>query len=133
MAITNGNAELVLSLLSIPGFRICNCAFASWEDLETITILSTIVSIGDYAFSCLSQLKEVIFESPSSVETIGSYVFAYTRSLKKIILPSSLSVIEDSTFEESQSLEEVIIPSSVTKHLNFVIERNSNSIKCNNN
>ncbi|KAK8834348.1 hypothetical protein M9Y10_036562 [Tritrichomonas musculus] len=83
--------------------------------LETITIPSAVVLIGDYEFSCLFHLKEVIFESRSSMKAIGTNAFAYTKSIKRISLPSSMTVIDDSTFEESQSLEEVIISSSVTK------------------
>lgn len=53
-------------------------------------------------------------EIPSTVTSIGSYVFRYCSSLKEINLPSSITKIEDYTFIGCISLSKINIPQTVT-------------------
>ena len=51
---------------------------------------------------------------PSSVTSIGMYAFKYCRSLQSINIPSGVTSIRDYAFSECASLQSINIPSGVT-------------------
>ena len=86
----------------------------------TLTIPSTVYSIGAYAFSGCTYLEEVKFENGETAEI--SYVcsttgwqnmFAECKSLKKATLPDRATQIPRGAFSECTALEEVALGAKV--------------------
>ena len=86
--------------------------FKNNKAITSISIPSSVTSIGSYAFYNCSSLTSV--EIPSSVTSIGSDAFQYCRSLTSIEIPSSVTSIGSDAFYGCSSLTSIEIPSSVT-------------------
>lgn len=82
-------------------------AFYQYEDLNSITLPSSIKSIGNEAFQ-QCWFEEIII--PEGVETIGNEAFFYCRQLKSLSLPSTLKTIGRNAFGYCTSLQAVDIP-----------------------
>ena len=87
-------------------------SFENYYSLASITIPSSITSIGDYAFSGCSGLTSVTI--PSSVKSIGNGAFQYCSGLTSVTIPSSVTSIGNGAFQYCSGLTSVTIPSSVT-------------------
>ena len=72
---------------------------------------SSITSIGSDAFRNCSSLTSVTF--PNSVTSIGDYAFCNCRILTSITIPNSVTSIGDGAFGFCSSLTSVTIPNSV--------------------
>jgi uncharacterized repeat protein (TIGR02543 family) len=75
--------------------------FRSFTSIETVFIPSTITSMGDGAFSFMTNLKQV-------------QVINQDAELNKVILPSGLTSIGTNLFQSSTSIQEVIFPVGIT-------------------
>ena len=75
--------------------------FRSFTSIQTVFIPSTITSMGDGAFSFMTNLKQV-------------QVINQDAELNKIILPSGLTSIGTNLFQSSTSIQEVIFPVGIT-------------------
>jgi len=82
-------------------------AFYGAENLKTITIPSSIVSIDYYAFAQCEKLETVIFEENSSLTGIYEGAFYGCKNLKNIILPDSIVEISDFAFYGCSSLTKI--------------------------
>ena len=82
-----------------------------FKSLETLTIGSSITSIGSSAFSGCSGLTAV--EIPSSVTSIGDYAFYGCSSLTSVEIPSSVTSIGDHAFYGCDRLHSVTIGAGV--------------------
>lgn len=71
----------------------------------------SVVAIKDHSFSNCSELISITI--PTSVETIGIAAFSGCSNLKEINLPSSLTVIEEDMFRECKSLESFSFPAKL--------------------
>lgn len=101
------------------GYSVSNCS-----SLETVTLPSALLWIGDYSFEGCSRLKEIII--PEGVKMIGYYAFNDCQSLTKASLPSTLaesftyngctyrSSYSGSNFKGCTNLTEVILPEGLT-------------------
>ena len=69
-----------------------------------------IISVGDYAYQGMSNLKSVYMPNAQS---IGDYAFALCDHLTRIELSNSLSSIGDSAFAWCYKLTDIYIPDSV--------------------
>ena len=78
---------------------------------SVVTVPDGVVYIDDSAFSCCSQLQEVIL--PDSVVSIGSFAFEFCEQLERIILPESICSIGMGAFCMCNKLKEINIPSYV--------------------
>ena len=93
-----------------PVIAIAERAFQGCINLRTISLPSTIRSIGSWAFSRCNSLYKI--NIPSNVMTISEGSFSGCTSLENIELPNSITKIEDSAFSSS-GLTSIEIPSSV--------------------
>ncbi len=89
-----------------------------WNDelrqkLTYVRIASGITSIIWGAFQSCSSLETVIFSEESSLTSIGDYAFSGCTALKNVEFPKSLVSIGNSAFG-STALENIILPSSLT-------------------
>jgi hypothetical protein len=91
-------------------------AFTSIK-ITSLTIPSSVTSIGEYAFSSCTSLASITI--PDSVTSIGEYAFSSCTSLASIIIPDSVTRIEYYTFYSCSSLTSITIPDSVTRIENY--------------
>ena len=75
-------------------------------------IPSSVTSIGNYVFSNCTGLTSIVI--PSSVTSIGGYAFESCTGLTSIEIPSSVTSIGVSAFDGCTGLTSIEIPASVT-------------------
>lgn len=92
--------------------RIVGRMFNNCNSLISVTIPSSVTSIGDFAFGSCSSLTNVTI--PSKVTSIGDGAFGDCESLTSIIIPFGVTSIGDDAFVDCDSLTSVAIPDSVT-------------------
>ena len=78
----------------------------------SVTIPSSVTSIGSYAFYNCSGLTSVTI--PSSVTSIGWWAFDGCSGLTSVTIPSSVTSIGQNAFYGCSEMRSVVIPSSVT-------------------
>ena len=76
----------------------------------TISIPSTVTSIGDYSFTDCSSLTQI--QLPSSLKFLGNNVFEYCSKLTQIVIPPSLKFIGIDVFKNCSKLKHITIPST---------------------
>ncbi len=97
-------------------------AFMGNERLTSITIPSTVESIGGVAFDSCTELKTVIFEGfdeSSALTELPSGVFNKCGKLASVDIPDSVKVIGYRAFSECSLLEELSLPYNLTTIMNF--------------
>ncbi len=87
------------------------CAFLGCSSLTSLTLPSSLQSIGDRAFSGCKSLSSLTL--PSSLQSIGDRAFWGCKSLSSLTLPSSLQSIGDRAFYGCKSLTSLTLPSSL--------------------
>ncbi|MGN1277558.1 MAG: leucine-rich repeat protein [Floccifex sp.] len=85
-------------------------AFASCSDLESVSLPSSLKTIGERAFA-YTNLKEVII--PEGVTSIGRNAFNNCKQLEKVTLPSTLKYINPLAFT-STGLKSIVLPDNIT-------------------
>ncbi|MCH5164232.1 MAG: leucine-rich repeat protein [Clostridiales bacterium] len=95
-----------------------------YSGLTSISIPSSVKTINSYAFANCSALKNVVFESGSSLESIGSYAF-YNSGLTNIYnttelgvfeeLPPSVKSIDSYAFASCRNLSQFVISYNFSK------------------
>lgn len=85
--------------------------FEGFGFMKNVTLPSTLLLIGEYAFTDCKKLEEV--NVPPSVRKIEKGVFNACVSLKKVTLPEGMLDIGDNSFFCCTALEELRIPESV--------------------
>ena len=103
------------------GTSIGSSEFYGCDKLTSITIPSTVQSIGNDAFNNCYNLTSSSFSGPSSLQTfilncgtsIGSYEFSGCSNLTSITLNNNITSIGDYAFENS-GLTSITVPSTVT-------------------
>lgn len=112
---TNDNkvyANCIKSVRLGTGANIRDGAFSNCYSLTSITIPSSVTSIGSSEFYYCYSLKSITI--PSSVTSIGAQAFYNCTSLQSVTIPNSVTSIGDSAFYYCYSLKSIIIPSGVT-------------------
>lgn len=90
-----------------------NSVFKGCSVLTSVTIPSSVTSIGLYAFEGCSGLTSLII--PSSVTSIERSAFKGCSGLTNLTIPSSVTSIGSYVFENCSGLTSITIPSSVTE------------------
>ena len=80
-----------------------NNVFSNSKSITSVTIPSSVVSIGDGAFSGCTNLTKVIM--PNSIKTIGDYAFSDCTNLSEMKLPDSVTFIGCYAFKGTKWLE----------------------------
>ncbi|MDR2267165.1 MAG: leucine-rich repeat protein [Christensenellaceae bacterium] len=104
----------------LPVIGIANAAFYKFDSagaridikLTSLTIPSTVKTIGESAFQSCAYLTEIIFEG-AGIENIGINAFKDCSVLTNLILPNSLTAIGEGAFYNCTQYAPVI-PTSVT-------------------
>lgn len=79
-----------------------------------------VTSIGDKAFYCQFQIKEITL--PSSLEAIGNYAFA-ACTFESIIIPNGLKYIGNGSFYRCDKIKEIRLPDSIVSIGNYAFSR----------
>ena len=105
-------SETNLTSVSIPSTvtSIGNGAFDTCYHIKSVNIPVGVKSIGDEAFYCCSSLGEIII--PSTVETIGFSAFSCTN-ITEIVIPDSVKSLGVSVLEGCLLLERVTLPKTL--------------------
>lgn len=82
----------------------------SW--MRTISLPSTILAIGSYAFSSCKHLKGIIL--PERIKRIESNVFSQCTDLTMVKIPHGVLEIDDNAFAFCTNLKNIEIPSTVS-------------------
>lgn len=85
--------------------------FHTEECIVSITLPSTVKSIGDYTLGSTS-ITSMSF--PEGVETWGAYILSGNEQLSDVHLPSDMTAIPEGMFVHGESLTSLSIPSGVT-------------------
>lgn len=99
---------------TLGGATVTAIASYAFEDaaITSVSVPSTVVSIGNGAFSNCTGLTSVTL--PSGLSSMGTAVFKGCTKLSQVNIPSSLSSIPSGTFQGCSKLTSITIPSSVT-------------------
>jgi hypothetical protein len=89
--------------------KISDAAFMGNTKITSVTIPSTIQSIGQHAFDGCTKLKSVTLSENAKLSTIGQSAFRGCTSLKKININENVSSIGQSAFKGCTSLKEISI------------------------
>lgn len=87
-------------------------AFAWCESLEEVTLSEGLYSIGESAFLCDYELSDIVI--PEGVTKIEAYTFSVCKDLKTITIPDSVTTIGVQAFNECGSLGDVTLSANVT-------------------
>lgn len=89
-----------------------NEVFKGYDNLKSITIPNTMLSIGKHAFSGCANLKTITFAEDSKINSINEGAFENCSKLEDVSLPNSLEEIKSSAFSNCASIDEIVIPNS---------------------
>ena len=92
---------------------ICDYAFDSLSDIKSLSLPNTLKTIGWCAFEHCEDLTEITI--PDSVTSIGNAAFLGCTALSKVTLSNSVTAIASATFYGCNSLTTISIPKSVTR------------------
>lgn len=97
---------------------IGSSAFNSCKKLNSISLPSSLTSLGGNVLQSCSELKTVVFETDaqgaSKLTAIPNYAFGSDKKLESITLPASLATIGQNVFNGCSVLNNVVIPKNVT-------------------
>lgn len=86
-------------------------AFGGMKLLETITIPTTVKSVGKEAFKNCSALDNVVLPEGLTEISIGTFLKCY--SLKNITIPTTIETIKEGAFEGCTALETFVVTSNI--------------------
>lgn len=91
-----------------PVTAIAEKAFDSAQNIQSVKIPETVVSIGNYAFYDCNGITEI--EIPASVVKLGKGAFEHCSALAKVTLQKGLLDIELSAFANCDALTDIVLP-----------------------
>lgn len=105
----------------IPVVGVNANAFSDCTELKSVTLPSSVKTIGDYAFDTCESLETVVMPG---VETIGNWSFRNCYKLKDLVLPEGLKSIGNYCFDKNYECTVVELPSTITNLGGYVWEGN---------
>lgn len=99
--------------------KIENSTFASFEQLTSVSLPSTLVEIGERCFEYTAVSK---LELPDSLICIGTYSFCNCRALIEVTGGKSLQIIGEGAFGSCESLESIMLPDGLTTIMDEAFE-----------
>ena len=103
-----------LTVVTIPGYvrTVGDYAFAGCTRVARVEFTGGAVTgmktnIGAGAFSNMSNLKEIVFDTGSVVSSIGERAFANATALRELNIPTTMTYVGDYAFEKAKSLHNV--------------------------
>lgn len=87
--------------------------FADWNNLQSIFFFGSDTTICESAFSSCRNLESV--RLPKNLKIIKGYTFFGCSSLKTVLLPELLETIETYSFAHCKNLSSLELPKSITK------------------
>jgi len=98
-------------------------AFGSWmggRDITSVTIPSTVTTIGEMAFQYTNITSVTI---PASVKSIGMQAFAFCNGLTSVSLPGSVETIGPGALRLCENLESAVIGEGIKAIPPYMFER----------
>ena len=105
----------------IGNYTLAQCRYAT-----SISLPTTLTSIGDYAFQACNNASLTAIIIPDNVQTIGNYAFSSCTKATSITLPTNLTSIGNNAFATCSSLTSVDIPDKVMIIGEYAFNRCSN-------
>lgn len=105
-------ASILFGETEYPVKEIAGGCFDGCYRLTSITIPSSVTSLGDRCFDCCTRLVSV--NIPESVTSLGDECFSSCYGLAYIDIPSSVKSLGQNCFDNCWSLTSITIPSSIT-------------------
>ena len=102
----NLSINLLDGLTWIAPYAFCN------TDIETISIPTTVNSIGEGAFDGCTELKSVSIPD-NTINSFESSLFRGCKSLKEIIVPEGVTIINEQVFSDCSNLQKIVFPSTL--------------------
>ncbi|MBQ9457566.1 MAG: leucine-rich repeat domain-containing protein [Bacilli bacterium] len=94
----------------VPDYMLRGC-----KSLKELTIPSHVTGLGEYAFGGCPNLESLVFESASSLTTIGKNCFEKCDKLPEVVIPESVVSVGVQAFSECDAMERFITPSLYAK------------------
>ena len=86
-------------------FVLNNCLFWGNDLIESLTISSGVVSIGDYCISKCSRLTTIIIHE--GLKKLGHSSIDYCKALTSITFPSTIENVYDDSFSIDKAINEI--------------------------
>lgn len=110
----NAYADTIRAVIVQDGVtNVGRFAFFMMQEIMSVTLASTVKTIGDWAFTGCEKL--VLLDLGTGVEEIGESAFEYCISLSSIRLPDSLRILCFRAFYRCEKLVSVTVPQHVSK------------------
>lgn len=88
-------------------------AFENCVNLQTVTLVDTITSIGESAFAGCTNLTTIVL--PAGVSAIGASLFENCTSLAAIVIPEAVTEIGANAFRGCSAMTAINLPKNVAK------------------
>ena len=113
VACAKGHAEREITIPNtVEGYAVTSIGPHAFDSsITSVTIPTTVTTIGNRAFSGCSSLAEVVI--PDNVTSIEEYAFSSCRSLTDVSIPDNVSSIGNNAFSSCTGLNSVTIGKSV--------------------
>ena len=95
--------------------------FGDCTDVTSVTLPSSVTSIGDYAFDSCEKLEYVVMQG---VQTIGHWAFRNCYVLENLTFGQELTTIGNYCFDKNLKMTRVVLPASTTLIGGYAFEGN---------
>ena len=115
-----GSPNSRVNVLLIPNGiqKINRSAFSGFNQLVSVFLPASVVSIGDKAFRVCKNLRTVRFNS--GLKSVMAHAFFGCENLESAILPDGLTTLGDAVFRECSGLRTLRLPDGLTDTPNFM-------------